>query len=239
MELVDAVRQVLHDLVHVESLRDSVQASWPWFFLTMSAIIFCETGLVFLPFLPGDSLLFAIGALAASVPEIGFHWILAGLFLAAVLGDAFNYFAGSWFGPKVFSIERSRILNPSHLRKAKQFFDKNGPKTIVLARFVPIIRTFAPFVAGAGGMNYQKFALFNVLGAALWVGGCAGAGYLFGNIPFVKTNFELVVLGIVGVSILPFLIELIRSRFSPSGIPTTSPSENKELSEFRATPPAA
>ncbi|MFM7113827.1 MAG: VTT domain-containing protein [Planctomycetota bacterium] len=239
MEFLDSVRQLLHDLVHVESLRGSVQASWPWFFLTMCAIIFCETGLVFLPFLPGDSLLFAIGALAATVPEIGFHWILAGLFLAAVLGDAFNYLVGSWFGPKIFSIERSRILNPSHLRKAKLFFDKNGPKTIVLARFVPIIRTFAPFVAGAGGMNYQKFALFNVVGAGLWVLGCAGAGYLFGNIPFVKTNFELVVLGIVGVSILPFLSEMIRPRFSPSEIATDSPSKNGKSSELRATPPAA
>jgi membrane-associated protein len=184
------------------------------------AIIFAETGLVVTPFLPGDSLLFAAGAIAATG---GLNvWALMGLlFVASVLGDAVNYAVGHYIGPRVFRPEGrtgrlERLLNPKHLERTHEFFEKYGGKAIVLARFVPIVRTFIPFVAGAGSMTYGKFAFYNITGGALWVFICVGAGYLFGNIKVVKENFELVILGIIFVSILPMIIEVIRQR-SASG----------------------
>lgn len=203
MEWINFARQLMHDLVHVESLRVWLANAGPWFFASVCAIIFCETGLLFMPFLPGDSLLFALGALAALVPEINFYYLLVGLFLAAVAGDAVNYSIGAWIGPRVFKIEKSQWFSPAYLKKAHDFYTQYGAKTIVLSRFVPIIRTFAPFVAGAGGMKYRQFVLFNILGAALWVGACSGSGYLFGNIPLIRNNFELVVVGIVFFSVIP------------------------------------
>lgn len=239
MEWLSLIRQTLHDMVNVDSLRVWMTSAGPWFYATMFAIIFCETGLIILPFLPGDSLLFALGALAALAPEVSFQWLIAGLFMAAVAGDAFNYALGAWIGPRVFRLEKSRLFNPEHLKRASDFYKAYGPKTIVLARFLPIVRTFAPFVAGAGGMNYRQFATYNVVGAAAWVGVCAGAGYLFGNIPVVKNNFEAVVLGIIAVSAMPLIIEWLSSRWSRKETVGRNPSGEATDEQSVVTPPAA
>jgi len=239
MEWFSLFRQTLHDMVNVDSLRTWMTSAGPWFYATMLAIIFCETGLIVLPFLPGDSLLFALGALAALAPEVSFQWLLAGLFMAAVAGDAVNYSLGAWVGPRVFRLERSRFFNPEHLKRASDFYQSHGPKTIVLARFMPIVRTFAPFVAGACGMNYRIFVIYNVLGAAAWVGLCSGAGFLFGNIPVVKNNFEAVVLGIIAISALPLLIEWLSSCWYPKNMVTTNNASEDADDQTVATPPAA
>jgi membrane-associated protein len=189
-----------------------------WVYGLLFLIIFAETGLVVTPFLPGDSLLFATGALAAA----GFLdiWVASLLMLtAAILGDAVNYAVGHYVGPRVFRAEErssfwQRLLNREHLMQAHAFFERHGGKAIVLARFVPIVRTFVPFVAGAGSMSYPNFAFYNVVGAVLWVGLCAGIGYAFGNVPIVKENFELVVIGIVFVSVLPIAWSYLASRYA-------------------------
>ena len=182
------------------------------------AIIFAETGLVVTPFLPGDSLLFAAGALGATgALDVRLAAIL--IFVASVLGDAVNYSVGRYAGPRIFRAEGrtgrfARLLNPKHLERTHEFFERHGGKAIVMARFVPIVRTFIPFVAGAGSMTYGTFALYNIVGGALWTVVCVGAGYLFGNIQIVKDNFELVVLGIIAVSLMPMAVELLRHRSS-------------------------
>jgi membrane-associated protein len=178
------------------------------------AIVFAETGLVVTPFLPGDSLLFAAGALSAT-GALDLRVVVFLLAIAAVVGDAVNYSIGRYLGPRVFSAEdRSgllhKLLNREHLERAHAFFEHHGGKAIVIARFVPIIRTFVPFVAGAGAMRYSTFALYNIAGGLLWVGVCVGAGYAFGNVPVIKENFSLVVLGIIGVSLVPMLLEAVK-----------------------------
>jgi membrane-associated protein len=178
------------------------------------AIVFAETGLVVTPFLPGDSLLFAAGALSAT-GALDLRVVVVLLAIAAVVGDAVNYSIGRYLGPRVFSAEdRSgplhKLLNREHLERAHAFFEHHGGKAIVIARFVPIIRTFVPFVAGAGAMRYSTFALYNIAGGLLWVGVCVGAGYAFGNVPVIKENFSLVVLGIIGVSLVPMLLEAVK-----------------------------
>jgi membrane-associated protein len=187
------------------ALAEIIQRHGQWTYLILFAIVFAETGLVVTPFLPGDSLLFAAGALATqgglSVPLM-----MAILFVAAVLGDAVNYHIGKWIGPPAFS-GKYRFLKRSHLEKTQRFFEKYGGKAIIYARFVPIVRTFAPFVAGVGTMNYGRFLLFNLIGAAVWVVGFVGAGALFGQIPLVKNNFSKVILGIIVVSVLPIAWE--------------------------------
>jgi membrane-associated protein len=176
------------------------------------AIILCETGLVVTPFLPGDSLLFAAGALAAIYPQSLSIWLLLGLLsIAAVLGDTINYAVGRAVGPRAFSINKW-FLKHEHLAKTQAFYDRHGGKTIVLARFVPIVRTFAPFVAGVGRMHYPQFLYYTVVGGLLWVLICTLAGYFFGNMPVVKENFELVVVGIVVVSVLPLAWEMWSAR---------------------------
>ncbi len=186
-------------------------------------IVFCETGLVVTPFLPGDSLLFAIGALAAD-PLSGLNiWISAAILLvAAILGDTVNYWigrkAGGWMMRKF-----PRIVKPAHIAKTNEFFTRYGGKTIIIARFVPIVRTFAPFVAGTGEMDYRRFMFFNVTGALLWVGLILPAGWFFGNIPVVKQNFELVILGIIVISVLPMIYEIARSRLKKQ--PQIEPAE--------------
>jgi membrane-associated protein len=207
----------LHLDTHLEAF---VGHYGPWVYGLLFLIIFCETGLVVTPFLPGDSLLFTTGALAAAgILDI---WLAAILVLvAAIAGDAVNYSIGHYVGPRVFRAEdrRSlwhRLLNRGHLMAAHAFFERHGGKAVVLARFVPIVRTFVPFVAGAGSMSYPQFAFYNVSGAMLWVGLCVGAGYGFGNVPVVKDNFELVVVAIVFISVLPiawgYLISRMRRR---------------------------
>ncbi len=175
-------------------------------------IVFCETGLVVMPFLPGDSLLFAAGALAATGGLKVFYVFLL-LAAASIIGDSVNYWVGYFIGPKVFSREQSRLLNRQYLDRTHQFYEKHGGKTVIIARFMPIIRTFAPFVAGIGRMTYLKFLTFSVTGSILWVGAFLYAGFFFGNIPFVKKNFTLVVLAIIFVSLLPGVIEFLRAKY--------------------------
>ncbi|NBX25092.1 MAG: DedA family protein [Planctomycetes bacterium] len=188
------------------------QAVGGWTYAVLFAIVFAETGLVVTPFLPGDSLLFAAGALCA-VPELELSLpLMAGLlFVAAVLGDAVNYHIGRWIGPPAFS-GRFRLLNPAHLERTRAFFERHGGKAVVLARFVPIVRTFAPFVAGVGTMRYRRFALYNVLGALVWIGLFMLAGWGFGNLPWVKRNFSKVILGIIVLSVMPIVWEWWRHR---------------------------
>jgi membrane-associated protein len=208
---------VLHFDRHLTEFVD-LYGVWVYAFLFL--IIFAETGLVVTPFLPGDSLLFAAGAMAATG---AFNiWVLVPLLMvAAILGDAVNYAVGDTVGPRVFtSVDRTsfwhRALNRDHLAKAHAFFEKYGGKAIILGRFVPIVRTFVPFVAGAGTMTYSTFALYNVTGGVIWVGICTLAGYAFGNVPIVRDNFTLVALGIVFVSLLPIVVEFLRHRGQPA-----------------------
>lgn len=201
---------ILHLDVHLNAW---VAMFGPWIYVVLFVIIFCETGVVVTPFLPGDSLLFALGALATtpgSVLEI--PWLAAVLVIAGILGDAANYTIGRFIGPKVFSKQDSFWLNKKHLLRAQAFYEKHGGKTIILARFMPIVRTFAPFVAGIGKMHYPRFAAFNVVGAMAWVLSFLFAGYFFGNIPSVKTNFHIVIIAIVVISFLPVAFEALRAR---------------------------
>lgn len=175
-------------------------------------IIFCETGLVVTPFLPGDSLLFAAGAFAA-VGLLNPVLLFVLLVAAGVLGDGANYWIGRTFGLKGFS-DTGRFLNTRYIEKTNAFYAKHGPFAIVIARFLPIVRTFAPFVAGMGQMEYRRFTTYNIAGAMLWVGACGLAGYLFGNIPVVRDNFSLVVMGIIAVSLVPGIVGVLRARFA-------------------------
>ena len=208
--------------LHLDThLVELTTAYGPWVYGILFAIIFAETGLVVTPFLPGDSLLFACGELAAT-GVLDPILVLVLLLIAAITGDAVNYSMGRFVGPRVFRSEdrRSfwhRVLNRQHLQRTHEFFEKYGGKAVVLGRFVPIVRTFVPFVAGAVSMTYPKFAFFNVAGAILWVGICVGAGYAFGNVPVIKNNFSLVALGIVLVSVIPVAIELLRGRRAGTG----------------------
>jgi membrane-associated protein len=201
-------------------LLDLVNTYGGWVYGVLVAIVFAETGLVVTPILPGDSLLFAAGALAA-VGALDVRLVLVLLVAAAVAGDAVNYSIGRAIGTRVIRRAETdpqwrRWINPAHIAKAHEFFERHGGKAIVLARFMPIIRTFVPFVAGAAEMTYPSFALYNVAGGVAWVAICVGAGYVFGNVPIVKENFTLVALGIVAVSLLPMVVEYFRHRRSSS-----------------------
>lgn len=177
----------------------------------LMAIVFVETGLVIMPFLPGDSLLFAAGAVA-SRGYLNVTILAIGLIVAAIVGDTVNYHVGKAIGPRVMKGEKSRFFNKKHLDKTHRFFEKYGGKTIILARFVPIVRTFAPFVAGAGAMNYRRFILYNIVGAVAWVTLMLGSGWLLGQVPFVKEHFELIVIAIVFISVMPMIIEWWKAR---------------------------
>lgn len=182
-----------------------------WTYLILLLIVFCETGLVVTPILPGDSLLFAAGALAATTAlDVG--WLFVLLTAAAIAGDTVNYWIGNAIGPRVFSREGSRLLNREHLERTHRFYERHGGKTIIIARFMPIIRTFAPFVAGVGSMNYARFIAYNVVGGVVWVAVFVYGGYLFGNIPVVKRNFTLVIFGIILLSVLPGIVGFVRHR---------------------------
>lgn len=199
-------------LLHLDKYLGAViQDYGAWTYLILFLIIFCETGLVVTPILPGDSLLFAIGTFCG----LGYLdlWLTLGLLsVAAVLGDTVNYAVGNYIGPKVFHYENSRIFRKEYLQKTHAFYEKYGGKTIIIARFVPIVRTFAPFVAGVGAMTYGKFLAYNVAGGLLWVFSITLAGYFFGNIPVVKNNFAIVILAIIFLSVLPALIEYWKHR---------------------------
>ncbi len=182
-----------------------------WIYGILFLIVFLETGVVVTPFLPGDSLLFVAGALAAA-GEMNVQALVLLLIAAAILGDSLNYAIGRYLGPRVFRFEDSRFFRKAYIERTHAFFERHGGKTIVIARFVPIIRTYAPFVAGIGHMPYRKFLTFNVGGAVLWVGLLAYAGYFFGNLPIVRNNLTIVILGIIFVSLLPGIVELVRAR---------------------------
>ena len=199
---------VLHLDRHLQWLVATYGA---WIYAILFLVIFCETGLVVTPFLPGDSLLFAAGTVAA-VGGLDMHLLVVLLIVAAILGDTVNYAIGNYVGPRVFHYEDSFWLNRRHLDRAHAFYERHGGKTIVIARFVPIIRTYAPFVAGIGTMSYRRFLAYNVSGAALWVVSLAYAGYFFGNLPVVKENLTLVLIGIIILSILPMVFEYLRHR---------------------------
>ena len=207
-------------LLHVdEYLRDLVEMYGPWIYAILFAIVFAETGLVVTPFLPGDSLLFAAGALAATgALDVTVASIV--VLAAAIIGDTVNYAIGRSVGRQLVRRAETdprwrRWINPAYVARAHEFFERHGGKAIVLARFMPIVRTFVPFVAGIGEMSYPQFAFYNIAGAVLWVGVCVGAGYAFGNVPVVRDNFSLVAIGIVLVSVLPMVVEFIRYRRGP------------------------
>lgn len=204
--------ELINFILHVDQhLLEFIKQYGVWIYAILFLIIFVETGLVVMPFLPGDSLLFAAGALAASTGQMN-PWLLIGLlFIAAVLGDTLNYHIGRYIGPRIFEME-SRFIKKDHLLKTHVFFEKYGGKTIIIARFMPFIRTFAPFVAGAGRMNYKHFLAFNAIGGLAWVGSFITLGYFFGTRPFVKDNFSHLMLGIIVFSLLPAVIEFVRAK---------------------------
>lgn len=201
---------VLHLDVHLNEL---ILMFGLWTYAILFLIIFAETGLVVTPFLPGDSLLFALGALAAGG---AFHLetLMILLTLASIAGDTTNYSIGNYLGPKVFHFENSRFFNKEYLMKTHGFYEKHGGKTIILAKFLPIFRTFAPFVAGIGSMTYPKFIMFNVIGGLIWINGFLLLGYFFGNIPFVKENFGIVILAIIIISALPAVYQVVKAKMS-------------------------
>jgi membrane-associated protein len=198
--------------VHIDKhLADLVRTYGMATYVLLFVVVFCETGLVVTPFLPGDSLLFAAGAIA-SKGSLDVNLLAVLLFIAAVIGDAVNYAVGRYIGPKVFERKNSRVFKPEYLTRTHKFFEKYGAKAIIFARFVPIVRTFAPFLAGVGTMSYPKFATYNVIGAVVWVGLFTYLGFFFGSQPFVEKNFKLVILAIIVLSILPAVIEVIKAR---------------------------
>ncbi|WP_187262138.1 DedA family protein [Pontibacter beigongshangensis] len=212
MEFIEhLISFILHIDQHLVELVSTYQG---WIYLILFIIVFCETGLVVTPFLPGDSLLFAIGALAAN-PSSGLHLsiLLVLLIVAAILGDSFNYFVGSKIGERVY-LRDFWFLRRRYIDQTQRFYERYGGRTIIYARFVPIIRTFAPFVAGIGQMDYRRFLYFNIVGAVVWVLFFTLSGYIFGNIPAVKSNFSLLILGIIVLSILPPIIGILKRWFA-------------------------
>lgn len=211
---MELLRWAIDWIVHLDKhLVVVVQTYGAWTYLILFVIVFLETGLVITPLLPGDSLLFAAGALAAT-GALEVWWLVLLLAVAAILGDSVNYWIGHAIGPRVFR-ENVRFLNREHLLRTQRFYDRHGGKTIFLARFVPIVRTFAPFVAGVGSMPYSRFWFYNVVGGGVWVALFVLGGYWFGNLPFVRDNFTLVILAIIVISVLPVVVEVVRARRRP------------------------
>jgi membrane-associated protein len=227
MEFFDFILHIDEQLANIIALFGS------WTYVILFVVIFAETGLVIIPFLPGDSLLFAIGALAGG----GFLNVWTAyvvMVVAAILGDTVNYWVGHHVGARVFSRENSRLFNKAYLEKTREFYEKHGSRTIILARFLPIIRTFAPFVAGVGRMHYNTFLLYNVVGAFIWVTSLTFAGYFFGGLPLVKENFEYVILGIIALSLLPMVVEYFKYKRGPADI-TKEELEHATYKEVKET----
>lgn len=226
--MMEALTHAIDVFLHLDKYLNAWAADMgAWLYALLFGVVFCETGLVVTPFLPGDSLLFAVGALSATDGSpIDPVLVSILLIIAAVLGDAVNYSIGLRVGPRVFNRESSWLLNQEHLHRAQRFYEKHGGKTIIIARFVPIIRTFAPFVAGIGKMRYARFAMFNIVGAVVWVVGFVSIGWGFGNLPWVKKNFQMVILGIIVLSVIPIVVEWWRARReAPAPTPTPVPEE--------------
>lgn len=212
---MELLKQLIDVMLHLDvHLNSTILEYGAWTYLILFLIVFCETGLVVTPFLPGDSLLFAAGAFAGA-GSLELRYLIPLLCIAGILGDALNYSIGKYLGPRILKREKW-FLKKEYLDKTQRFYERYGTKTIVIARFVPIVRTFAPFLAGVGKMNYSRFGLYNVLGAILWVGLFAVAGFWFGNIPVVRKNFTLVILAIIVISVLPAVFEAIRARKTPA-----------------------
>lgn len=211
--MIELIKEGLHFFLNLDDeLMQIVSDYKNWTYLILFLIVFVETGVVVMPFLPGDSLLFVAGSLAA-IGLLNVFYVLILLFIAAFLGDTLNYTIGNYIGPRVFKRDYM-LLKKEHLIKTQEFFEKHGPKTIIIARFIPIIRTFAPFVAGIGTMNYGRFISYNIIGGFVWVFGLTLLGYFFGQMEVVKKNFELVIIGIIILSILPPVIEFLKHKFS-------------------------
>ena len=209
---MEVVHWFVDFLLHLDQhLAEVIQQYGAYTYGLLFLIVFLETGLVVTPLLPGDSLLFAAGSFAG-LGALRLWPLFFLLCAAAILGDTVNYAIGAYLGPRVFHFPKSRFFNPEHLKKTHDFYEKYGGKTIIIARFVPIIRTFAPFVAGMGAMSYPRFLTYNVVGGVLWVSACVFAGYFFGNLPFIKRNFSLVIIAIVAISLLPAVVEYLRHR---------------------------
>lgn len=205
---------IIDFILHIDQHLVELSAQYGvWIYAILFAIIFCETGLVVMPLLPGDSMLFAAGSIAA-VGSMNIHLMVTLLIVAAILGDALNFIIGKYFGEKLFANPHSKIFKQSHLQKTQTFYAKHGGKTIILARFIPIVRTFAPFVAGMGHMPYRQFVAYNVIGGVLWVTIFSYLGYFFGNLPIVKDNLSLVLAAIIVLSVLPAIIEIVRHKMA-------------------------
>ena len=212
---MELLKQLADVFLHLDTHLSQVIADYgTWTYLILFAIIFCETGLVVTPFLPGDSLLFAAGTFAA-LGALDIRLLIPLLIVAAIVGDTINYWVGAYIGPRAFE-GNLRFLRKEHLDRTRAFYERHGGKTIILARFVPIVRTFAPFVAGVGTMSYPRFITYNVVGAVLWVGLLVLAGFFFGNIPMVRENFTMVILAIIAISVMPMVIEALRTRRRPA-----------------------
>ena len=207
---MDVIMMLIDFVLHIDRhLRALCTDYGTWVYVILFVIVFCETGLVVTPFLPGDSLLFAVGSMAA-IGALDLYGVMLILIVAAILGDTVNYSAGHYVGPKVFHEEHGRFLNKEYLLRTHRFYERHGGKTIVIARFLPIIRTFAPFVAGIGSMSYPRFLFFNVFGGVLWVLLFVLSGYWFGNMPVVQKNFSLVILALVLIPAIPSVVEVVR-----------------------------
>ena len=212
---MEIISQLVDFILHLDvHLNEIIQNFGIWTYLILFLIIFLETGVVITPFLPGDSLLFAAGSFAA-LGSLNVWVLFITLIFAAILGDTINYWIGHYIGPKAFS-GNFRFLKKEYLDRTHEFYEKHGGKTIILARFIPIIRTFAPFVAGIGAMNYSRFLVYNVVGAVIWVTLFTFGGYFFGNLPIIKENFTLAILAITLISVLPGVVEFLRERFKSS-----------------------
>jgi len=216
---MELINKIIDFALHLDRyLSAIIQQYGLWTYAILFAVIFIETGFVVMPFLPGDSLLFAAGTFAA-LGALKVGWLIALLAAAAIIGDTVNYWIGHFLGPKVFSKEKARFFKKEHLDRTHAFFEKYGGKTIIIARFVPIVRSFAPLVAGIGRMSYGKFIAFNVIGGVGWVVLLTGAGYFFGNIPIVRKNFSLAILAIIALSTVPIVTEFLRHRKKKPAIP--------------------
>jgi membrane-associated protein len=215
---MEAIEQLFSFIMHIDShLTAFVTAYGMWTYALLFLIIFCETGLIVVPFLPGDSLLFAAGAITATAAgAVNVHILCGLLVLASILGNSVNYAIGRFIGPKIFASKKSKLFNLNYLNQAHLFYKRFGGKTIIIARFIPIIRTFAPFVAGIAAMNYRRFTTYNIVSALLWISSLMYLGYWFGNLPVVKNNFSLVIAAIIILSILPAIIGIAYRRLKHS-----------------------
>jgi membrane-associated protein len=223
VEWFATIRELISSLVDPDKLAQLVIAYQHAIYFLLFAIVFCETGLVVTPFLPGDSMLFAAGAVAA-MGQLNPLWLFAALAAAAILGDTVNYWIGAYIGPRAFT-DHYRFLQKKHLDRTHRFFDRYGGLTVILARFVPFVRTFAPFVAGIGAMNYARFIVYNIVGGVAWVAMFVYGGYFFGNMEVVKKNFSLVIAAIIVISVLPIAVEILRARFA-GGLADEPTNEN-------------